>query len=169
MIKAGDSTYENRQIRLISDDGEQLGILSYADARKKVTELGLDLVLVADKSDPVVCRIMDYGKLRYEQKKKIKDQKRMSHKTKLKEVKFRVNIEQHDYEYKINHAVEFLSKGNKVKLTLMFRGREMAHKDIGFELINRVIVDLTEYGNAESTAKLMGRNITVVVAPKGKK
>ena len=134
-----------------------------------VTELGLDLVLVSENSEISVCRIMDYGKLRYEQKKKVKDQKKSSHKTKLKEVKFRVNIEKHDYDYKINHAVEFLSKGNKVKLTLMFRGREMAHKDIGFDLITRVVEDLTEYSKSESMPKLMGRNITAVVSPLSKK
>jgi len=134
-----------------------------------VTEQGLDLVLVSDNSDPAVCRIMDYGKLRYEQKKKVKDQKKASHKTKLKEVKFRVNIEKHDYDYKINHAIEFLGKGNKVKLTLMFRGREMAHKDIGFELVTKVVEDLSAYGKAESMPKLMGRNITAVLAPISKK
>lgn len=134
-----------------------------------VTEQGLDLVLVSDNSDPAVCRIMDYGKLRYEQKKKVKDQKKAAHKTKLKEVKFRVNIEKHDYDYKINHAIEFLNKGNKVKLTLMFRGREMAHKDIGFDLISRVVEDLTPYGKAESAPKLMGRNITAVITPLSKK
>ncbi len=134
-----------------------------------VTEQGMDLVLVSDKSEPYVCRVMDYGKLRYEQKKKVKDQKRSSSKCKLKEVKFRVNIEEHDYQYKINHAIEFLGKGNKVKLTLMFRGREMAHKDIGFALMERAVADLVEQGKAESGAKLMGRNITVVLAPRGKK
>ena len=134
-----------------------------------VTDQGLDLVLVSDNSDPAVCRFMDYGKLRYEQKKKVKDQKKASHKTKLKEVKFRVNIEKHDYDYKINHAKQFLSKGNKVKLTLMFRGREMAHKDIGFELVTKVVEDLAEVSKAESMPKLMGRNITAVITPLSKK
>lgn len=128
----------------------------------------LDLVLVSDKSDPAVIKIMDFGKLQYEQKKKSKDQKKHQHQQKVKEVKFRVNIEQHDYEYKIKHAIQFMDKGDKVKLTLMFRGREMAHKDIGFDLITRVVQDLDEYGVADSTPKLMGRNITVIVSPRGK-
>jgi translation initiation factor IF-3 len=154
---------------VISNSGEQVGIIDYKKAQSMASEDGLDLVLVSDNGDVPVVRIMDYGKLRFEQKKKIKDQKKASHKTKLKEVKFRVNIEKHDYDYKINHAIDFLGKGNKVKLTLMFRGREMAHKEIGFELIQRVLVDLEEHGKVESPAKLMGRNITAVLTPIGKK
>jgi translation initiation factor IF-3 len=108
---------------------------------------------------------MDYGKLRFEQKKKIKDQKKNQHAQKLKEVKFRINIEKHDYDYKVNHALEFLGKGYKVKITLMFRGREMAHKEFGFELIKRVLADTEQHGTADNDAKLLGRNITVTLSP----
>lgn len=125
----------------------------------------LDLVAVSENSTPPVCRIMDHGKLVYEQKRKLREQRRQHAHHRLKEVKFRVRIEEHDYQYKINHAVEFLQKGNPVKISLMFRGREMAHKEIGFELINRVIEDLTEYGSSDSPPRLMGRSIIVNLTP----
>jgi len=112
---------------------------------------------------------MDYGKLVYEQKKQIKEQKRKNHAHKVKEVKFRLNIEKHDYDYKINHIIDFLGKGHKVKATLMFRGREMAHKEFGFELIEKVINDLTNYASLDSPAKLLGKNITVSLSPISKK
>jgi translation initiation factor IF-3 len=166
--KSRDFTGKN--IRMISTDGEQEGIIKFEDGLAKGKEVGLDLVLVAEKANPPVCRLMDYGKLRFEQKKKLKDQKKNQHAQKLKEVKFRVNIEKHDYDYKVNHAIEFLGKGYKVKVTLMFRGREMAHKEFGFELIKRVIEDLKEYGVADNDAKLLGRNITANLTPvKGSK
>ena len=132
-------------------------------------EAGLNLVMVSETSNPPVCRIMDYGKLQYDRKKKIRDQRKSHHAQKLKEVKFRLRIEEHDYNYKINHAIEFLGKGYKLKASLMFRGREMAHKDMGFELMERVVKDLEEYGKAESPLKLMGRNITVTFTPLKKK
>ena len=132
-------------------------------------EAGLNLVMVSETSNPPVCRIMDYGKLQYDRKKKIRDQRKSHHAQKLKEVKFRLRIEEHDYNYKINHAIEFLGKGYKLKASLMFRGREMAHKDMGFELMQRVIKDLEEYGKPESPLKLMGRNITVTFTPVKKK
>ncbi len=132
-------------------------------------EAGLNLVMVSETSNPPVCRIMDYGKLQYDRKKKIRDQKKSHHAQKLKEVKFRLRIEEHDYNYKINHAIEFLGKGYKLKTSLMFRGREMAHKDMGFGLMERVIKDLEEHGKAEAPLKLMGRNITVTFTPIKKK
>lgn len=153
------------QVRLIDSEGEQLGTVSLAEAKARAKECGLDLVVVAEKADPPVCRIMDYGKLVYEQKKNIRSQKKKQLVQKLKEVKFRVNIDKHDYDYKIKHAVDFLSKGCKLKVTLMFRGREMAHKDIGFDLIRQVTEDIKEYGNAENTPKLLGRNITLTFSP----
>jgi len=132
-------------------------------------DAGLDLVIVAEKTEPPVCRVMDFGKLQYEQKKSLRLQKKHTHVQKVKEVKFRINIDPHDYGFKIKHALEFLGEGDKVKATLMFRGREMAHKDIGFELINKVIEDIKEYGEAESTPKLLGRNIIVTFNPVTKK
>jgi len=132
-------------------------------------EAGLDLVIVAEKTDPPVCRVMDFGKLQYEQKKSIRLQKKHTHVQKVKEVKFRINIDPHDYGFKIKHALEFLGEGDKVKATLMFRGREMAHKEMGFELINKVMEDIKEYGEADGSPKLLGRNIIVTFNPATKK
>ena len=128
-------------------------------------EAGLDLVMVAETSDPAVCRIMDFGKLQYERKKKIRDQKKSHHAQKVKEVKFKLRIEKNDYIYKIKHAIEFLKKGYKLKASLMFRGREMAHKELGFELMKNVLSDLEEFGKPDSQPKLLGRNIVVTFAP----
>lgn len=129
----------------------------------------MDLVVVAEKSDPVVCRIMDFGKLCYEQKKVQRNQKKHVIAQKLKEVKFHVNIDEHDYEYKIKHAVEFLEKGFKLKTTLTFRGREMAHQEIGFQLVERITSDLKKFGTTEDKPKLLGRNISITFSPLGKK
>lgn len=124
---------------------------------------GLDLVEVAAQARPPVCRIMDFGKYVYEQQKKSKDSKGTSSKT--KEVKFRPRVEQHDYVTKLRRAELFLSKGNKLKLTLSFRGREMSHVDIGFETIKRAIEDLSTMGHADNIPKLVGRNINVMISP----
>ncbi len=112
---------------------------------------------------------MDFGKLVYEQKKQVKEQKRKNHAHKVKEVKYRLNIEKHDYDYKVKHAIDFLDKGHKVKITLMFRGREMLHKEFGFELVDKIIKDLAEYGTVEAPAKLAGRNISASLSPISKK
>lgn len=152
-------------MRLIADNGDQLGILPKMKAFEMAKEAGLDLVIVAEKSMPPVCRILDYGKLRYEQKQNLKKQKKNQHAQKLKEIRFRVNIDDHDYNYKVNHAKGFLSKGYKVKLALVFRGREAAHKDIGFEIIKKTLEDLKEYGNTDSRTILSGRTISVALNP----
>ncbi|OGV38363.1 MAG: translation initiation factor IF-3 [Lentisphaerae bacterium GWF2_45_14] len=140
-------------------------MFKFEDARKKANEAKLDLVAVADKADPPVIRIMDHGKLVYEQKKKLREQKKHHHAQKVKEVKFHVNIDPHDYSYKINHSIEFLKEGDKLKVTLIFRGREMAHKEIGYELMNKVIQSLAEYGEADGKPKTFGRNLTVTFNP----
>jgi translation initiation factor IF-3 len=142
-----------------------MGLISYSDARAKAQNAGLDLVLVAERSDPPVCRIMDYGKLLFEQKKNLKSQRKRSLTQKVKEVKFHVNVDKHDYDYKIDHARVFLNKGNKVKITLTLRGREMAHKEMAFELMTRITEDLKGIGKSEVTPKFQGRNITVPFAP----
>lgn len=167
LIKPNDRSLINSELRLIGPEGEQIGVVKYDDARKMTITAGLDLVLVSDKTVPYVCRIMDFGKLRYEQKKKQKDQKRHQSAQKLKEIKFHVSIDPHDYGYKINHGIEFLGKGCKLKITLMFRGRETAHKDMGFDLIKKIVEDLKEHGVIENDPKLIGRNIIVSFAPKG--
>ncbi len=166
MLKPGDRAFTNdTEVRVVGADGEQVGLISFSKARSLAAEAGLDLVLVAEKAKPPVCRIMDFGKLQYEQKRNLRMQKKHSHAQKVKEVKFRINIDKHDYDYKIKHAEEFLGKGYKLKATLMFKGREMAHKDIGFELIERVSEDIKEFGVADSKPKLMGRNISLTFSP----
>ena len=165
MLKPGDRTINFKNVRLVGEDGEQLGLLSYADAKAKAQGAGLDLVLVAERSDPPVCRIMDYGKLLFEQKKNLKTQRKRSLTQKVKEVKFHVNVDKHDYDYKINHARVFLNKGNKVKITLALRGREMAHKEMAFELMTRITEDLKGYGKTDVIPKFQGRNVTVPFAP----
>jgi translation initiation factor IF-3 len=159
----------SKEIRLIDDEGEQVGIVNYDEARKRAQAAKLDLVLVAEKSDPAVCRIMDFGKLCYEQKKVQRNQKKHVVTQKLKEVKFHVNIDEHDYGYKLKHSVEFLEKGFKLKVTLVFRGREMAHKEIGFELVERITNDLKKIGTTEDKPKLLGRNVSLTFSPIGKK
>jgi len=155
-----------REVLVINQDGEKLEkAIPVEEALLIAKEAGLDLVLVAENANPQVCKIMDFCKLQYEHKKRLRDQRKSSHTNKVKEVKFRLRIEQHDYDYKLNHILEFLEKGYKVKATLMFRGREMAHKDFGFELINRVIEDLADTAKLDAPPKMMGRNITVTFSP----
>ncbi len=165
MLKPGDRTVKIEKVRLVGEDGEQIGLISYSDARAQAENAGLDLVLVAERSDPPVCRIMDYGKLQFEQKKNLKTQRKRNLTQKVKEVKFHVNVDKHDYGYKIDHARVFLNKGNKVKITLSLRGREMAHKEMAFELMARITEDLKGIGKSEVTPKFQGRNITVPFAP----
>ena len=154
-----------KDVRVIGHDGEQAGVVSFEKAIEMAQNAGLDLVVVAEQAKPVVCRIMDYGKLQYEQKKNLRMQKKQKQAHRVKEVKFRVNIDKHDFDYKLNHAIEFLNKGCKVKITLMFRGREMAHKDLGFELVQRVIEELKDYAVPDNKPNLMGRNIAVTISP----
>ncbi len=127
---------------------------------------GLDLVLVSERSVPPVVRIMNFGKLQYEQKKNLKAQRKNTVAQKIKEVKFHINVDKNDYDIKMKRALEFLEKGYRLKLTLALRGREMAHQDLAFELIERILADLTPYGEPDGKPKLLGRNITVNFAPK---
>ncbi len=151
------------EIRVILPDGRQAGLMPTAQALAIAQAAGLDLVEVAANATPPVCRVMDFGKYIYEQQKKAKDSKASS--AKVKEVKFRPRVETHDYMTKLRHAEEFLDHGNKVKLTLSFRGREMAHTAIGFETIKRAVADLGHIGHPDNEAKLMGRNIIVMMSP----
>lgn len=169
LLKPGDRSFTAEEVRLIGPNGEQVGVVSLVNARAKAVEAALDLVIVADQVEPPVLRIMDFGKIQFEQKKNIRAQRKNNIAQKNKEVKFHVNIDAHDYDYKLKHALEFLEKGYKLKVTLMLRGREMAHKDMAFELIERVIADLEGHGDPDSKPKLQGRNITVNFAPKGGK
>ncbi|GAB4281151.1 MAG TPA: translation initiation factor IF-3 [Opitutae bacterium] len=151
------------EIRVIGPDGQQIGILATSEALALAKKCGLDLVEISPTARPPVCRILDYGKFMYEQSKKSKDSKSAS--TKLKEIKFRTHIDDHDYEFKVRHAEEFLGKGNKLKLTLMFRGRELQRTELGFEIIKRAIADLEGMGTADNEPKLVGRNIIVTLTP----
>lgn len=140
-----------------------VGVMPTKKALELAKEVGLDLVEVAPNSRPPVCRILDYGKYQYEQSKRQKESKQTSQK--LKEVKFRVKIDTHDYVTKIRRAEEFLDKGNKLKLTLMFRGREMEHQDLGFETVRRAITDLETMATQDNEPRMAGRNISVTLSP----
>lgn len=165
LIRERGSLLAGRKVLVIDQEGEKHGPMSADKAKTMAKSVGLDLVLVSDKEDPYVCRIMDFGRLQYDRKKKIRDQRKTNVAQKMKEVKFRIRIEKHDYDYKIQHAIDFLKKGYKLKASLMFRGREMAHKDFGFELMTQVVEDLKEFGKPESEPRLMGRNIFVTFTP----
>jgi translation initiation factor IF-3 len=148
---------------ILGATNEQLGIMKIQDALRRAQSLGLDLVEVAPTANPPVCKIVDFGKYRYDLSKQDKDRKSVS--SKLKEIKFRVNIDPHDYMIKVRHAEEFLDKGNKVKAQLQFRGREMAHKELGYGLMQRLKTDLVTMGQVEMEPKLMGKSISMVISP----
>lgn len=154
-----------QQVRTIDQDGKQLGVLPTDEAMALAEKAGVDLVEVAAQGDPPVCRIMDYGKYRYEQTKRVKEAKKKQHVIKVKEIKFHPNIDVHDYSIKLKHATDFLEKGHKVKFSIVYRGREMAHQEIGRELLNRLIADISEYGAVETLPKMMGRNLFATVGP----
>ncbi len=160
----------NRQIRvpkvrLIDENGEQVGVVSTSDAQRKAEDAGLDLVEVVATSNPPVCKILDYGKYRYDQTKREKESKKSQHQVKVKEVKVKPNINEHDLQTKARRAREFLSKGNKVKVTCMFRGRENAHPERGMDLVRRFCDDLGDIATPEAPMKRMGRFLHVVLAP----
>lgn len=154
------------KIRVIGTDGEQMGILSPRDALQIAEEKELDLVLVSDKADPPVCRIMDYGKFKFEQEKKAREAKKKQHTSDVKEVKMRYKIEEHDYNVRINQAERFLKAGDKVKATIMFKGREIQHSDLAETLLIRMANDLQEVGEVQQAPKKEGRNMMMLLAPK---
>ncbi len=154
------------KIRVIDTDGTQLGILSPPEALRLAEEKELDLVLVSDKADPPVCRIMDYGKYKFEQEKKAKEAKKKQHTAEVKEVKMRYKIEPHDYQVRVNQAVRFLNDGDKVKATITFRGREIQHSDLAEELLKRMAIDLQEVAEVQQAPKREGRNMMMLLSPK---
>ena len=158
---------EANQVRLIGVDGEPAGIVPLAEAQGVAETAGLDLVQITD-SEPVVCKIMDYGKHVFEAKKQKAAQKKKQKRTQVKEMKFRPGTEEGDYQVKLRNLVRFLENGDKAKVTLRYRGREMAHQEIGMELLKRVEADLAELGNVEQFPKMEGRQLTMVIAPKKK-
>jgi len=155
-----------KEVRLISADGEQLGIFSVKEALKKAQESDLDLVEIAPNAKPPVCRIMDFGKFKYEQSKREKEARKKQKIISVKEVKIRPNIEDHDLSVKTKNAVKFLNEGDKVKVTLMFRGREMAHAELGKKLLNRIAEITQDIANVERQPKVEGRNMIMILAPK---
>ncbi|MEM9227642.1 MAG: translation initiation factor IF-3 [Verrucomicrobiota bacterium] len=153
------------EVRVIGPDGKQIGIMQTREALTLAKNNGLDLIEISPTARPPVCRILDYGKYMYEQSKKEKENKSSSSAQKLKEVKFRVRIEEHDYMTKLRRAEAFLDDGSKLKMTLMFRGREMEHTELGFEVIKRAVGDLAHIATPDAQAKLVGRNITLTMSP----
>ncbi|NGX49897.1 MAG: Translation initiation factor IF-3 [Candidatus Anoxychlamydiales bacterium] len=163
----------NRQIRapkvrVISKDGKQVGVLSLTDALKLADEDELDLVEIAPNASPPVCKIIDYGKYKYQQIKKVKESRKAQHQVKVKEIKFKPNIDTHDFLTKEKRAKDFIEKGYKVRVTCTFRGREMLHIDRGEKVIKRLVEDLKEIAVVEAPIKLMGKNMSTVLAPTGK-
>jgi len=155
-----------REVRVISDDNEQLGILPLDEALKVAAEAGLDLVEVAPDADPPVCRIMDFGRYKYQQSKKSAESRKKASVIEVKEVKFRPKTGEHDYQFKLRNIQKFLAEKNKVKVSLMFRGREIAHADLGLALLERVIKDIGEDGQPEQMPKIEGRNMIMIMGPK---
>ena len=158
-----------RQVRLIDQEGKQLGIVSIDEALRNAEQAGLDLVEIAPDAEPVVCKIMDFGKYVFEAKKQKSASKKKQKIIQVKEVKFRPGTEEGDYQVKLRNLVRFLEHGDKTKVTLRFRGREMAHQEIGMELIKRIESDLEPHAVVEQHAKMEGRQLTMVLAPKKKK
>ena len=156
-------------MRLIDQEGKQLGIVSIDEALRNAEQAGLDLVEIAPDAEPVVCKVMDFGKYIFEAKKQKSAAKKKQKIIQVKEVKFRPGTEEGDYQVKLRNLVRFLEHGDKTKVTLRFRGREMAHQEIGMELIKRIEADLEPHAAVEQHAKMEGRQLTMVLAPKKKK
>lgn len=154
------------KIRVIDTDGAQLGILTPAEALRMAEEKELDLVLVSDKADPPVCRVMDYGKYKFEQEKKAREAKRKQHTADVKEVKMRYKIEEHDYQVRLKLADRFIKSGDKVKATIMFRGREIQHSNLAEDLLKRMATDLQEIAEVQQAPKKEGRSMMMLLSPK---
>ena len=154
------------QVRVIGTEGEQLGILDTRDANRMAEEKELDLVLVSETSDPPVCRIMDYGKFKFEQEKKARAIRKKQHTADIKEVKMRYKIDEHDYQVRVSQAKRFLNSGDKVKATINFRGREAQHVHLGQELLERMAQDLADMAEIQQRPKKEGRNMIMFLSPK---
>ncbi len=159
----------DKELRVILGDGEVLGIMSAEEALKIAEEKNLDLVKIAPQATPPVCKIMDYGKYRFEQTKREKEAKKNQHVVEIKEIRLSLNIDTHDFETKVNHARRFLTSGNKVKVSIRFRGREMAHTEHGITTMQQFAEACQEFGNLEKAPKLEGKSMMMFLAPKPKK
>ena len=155
----------DREVSVISSTGEQLGIMSAKDALKKAEEKNLDLVKIAPTAKPPVCKIMDYGKYRFEQAKREKEARKNQKVVEIKEIRLSLNIDTHDFQTKVNHAEKFLKAGNKVKVSIRFRGREMAHPELGLTSMEKFAEACSEFSSIEKPAKLEGRQMLMFLAP----
>ena len=153
-----------REVRVIDGEGGQLGIMSAPDALHLAEEQGLDLVEVAPDAKPPVCRIMDYGKYKYQQSKRLQHAKKRQKVISVKEIKLRPKTEEHDYQFKTQHVRRFLQDGHKTKVTVVFRGREIAHTDLGLRMLDRIVTDMEDVGTVEQTPRQEGRNMTMVLS-----
>ncbi len=149
----------------MDEEGEQLGVMATRDALALAQERGLDLVEVADKADPPVCRIMDYGKFKYQQQKRMQEAKKKQTVIQIKEVKFRPKTDEHDYQTKLRHITKFLDKGDRCKVTVFFRGREIVHKDRGLMVLERVVKDTAEFAKLEQAPSVEGRTMFMMLSP----
>ena len=154
-----------REVRVIAADGKQLGVMSLGDAISAARASGVDLVEIAPNATPPVCRIVDYGKYRYEQSKKDKEAKKHQHANKVKEIQLSASIDPHDFGVKLTHAIDFLCEEMKVKVSLRFRGREMAHQEFGFRVVEKFIEEVTKYGHPDAPPKKIGKGLTVMLSP----
>jgi translation initiation factor IF-3 len=157
------------EVRLVLENGDQAGIVSIDEARAAASEAKLDLVLIAPEAEPPVCKIMDYGKHIFDLKKQKVANKKKQHKQTVKEIKFRPGTEEGDYQVKLRNLIRFLNDGDKAKVSLRFRGRELAHQHLGLELVQRIAKDLEEYGTVEQEPKMEGRQIVMMLSPAKKK
>lgn len=155
-----------REVRVIAADGDQLGIMPPEQALRLAVESGLDLVEVSPESVPPVCRILDYGKYRYAMNKKAQEARKKQRVIQVKEVKFRPKTDEHDYEFKKNNIIRFLSRGKKVKATVIFRGRENMHRDIGYRILARIRQEVVDYGQVESEPRQEGPFLDMILSPK---
>lgn len=153
------------EIRLIDADGENVGVVSPREGMRLADEVGLDLVEISPNANPPVCKIMDFGKFKYEQQKRESEARKKQKTIEVKEVKFRPNTDTHDYEVKMRNVFKFLENGDKVKVTLRFRGREMAHQNLGRELLERVAEDTKDAGKVENMPKMEGRQMVMMIGP----
>lgn len=155
-----------QEVRVIDSDGKQAGIMPLKEAMRIAEEQGLDLVEVAPNANPPVCRVMNYGKYKYQQSKRSQEARKHQTVIQVKEVKLRPRTEEHDFQFKIRHAKRFLSEGNKVKISILFRGRELAHPEFGRDMLNRFLEEVKDLMVVEQAPRLEGRNMVMVVAPK---
>lgn len=153
-------------VRLVDENGEQVGVVSKSDALQRAFSAGLDLVEISPNADPPVCKILDYGRFRYEAQKKKNEARKKQKVIDVKEIKMRPNIDQHDYDVKMRAANRFIEEGDKVKVTMRFRGREMVHQDLGLKVLHRVRTELEEVAKVEQFPKLEGRQMIMVLAPR---